>query len=222
MKILLVDDNDLVRQGLRSAFEWEDDLEVVAEAASGEEALARLPVIAVDLVLLDVMMPGLGGIQTCREIRQSFPDVKVLMLTSSSDDDAVLSSLLAGANGYLLKTVARADLVRGVRLVGSGQALLDPAVTGTVMQKLIGSVKPAKPALPSSEGSDLSEREIEVLELVARGYTNKQIAEALTIAEKTARNHVARILEKLGLARRSQAAAWATQHGLLDSDRDVH
>lgn len=211
LKLMLVDDHDVVRTGLGTVLALEDDLEVVCEAGSGEESLARLESNSVDVVLMDVMMPGMGGVAACREIRDRFPQVRVLMLTSSSDDEAVLSSLVAGASGYLLKNVRREDLVRAIRLVSEGHQMLDPAVTDKVTRKLVEMV--TNP--PSNDDGPLSEREIDIVRLVARGFTNRQIAEELVIAEKTARNHISRILDKLNLSRRSEAAAWAVQQGFV-------
>lgn len=217
IRLMLVDDHDMVRTGLKAALEFEEDIDIVAEAGSGEEAAARVKAQPVDVILMDLMMPGIGGIQGCREVLDASPDTRVLMLTSCSDDEAVVSSLMAGARGYLLKNVGRADLARAIRLVADGKKLLDPQVTEKVTEHLIKLVSSQTPtSAPSPDAGPLSEREVEVLRLVAQGYTNKQIAEALVIAEKTARNHISRILDKLDLARRSQAAAWAIQHGLLE------
>lgn len=218
ISIMLVDDHELVRTGLRTSLELEDDLKVVAEAGTGEEALDRLKVTEVDVVLMDVMMPGKGGIEACREIRETGETPRVLMLTSSSDEDAVLSSLIAGASGYLLKNVGSAELVRSVRLVAEGKTTLDPAVTAKVTAQLVklSSGKAPGSDKTTSSADVLSEREMEVVGCVAEGLTNRQIAERLVIAEKTARNHVSRILEKLGLTRRSQAAAWAMKEGLVE------
>ncbi len=219
IKVMLVDDHEMVRMGLRTALELEDDLEVVAEAESGEQALERLDTVEVDIILMDVMMEGMGGIATCREVKERHNPPRVLMLTSSSDEQAVLSSLMAGANGYLLKNVRRDELLRCLRAAHQGETTLDPAVADTVTRQLRevaeGKIKPAlgPEAAPDAE---LSERELEVVGLIAEGKTNKEIAEALIIAEKTARNHVSRILTKLGLTRRSQAAAWAVKAGLSD------
>lgn len=211
LRVLLVDDHEMVRAGLRTVLDLEEGLEVAGEAASGEEALARLELAPVDVVLLDVVMPGLGGVETCREIRDRHPGVKVLMLTSFADEEAVLSSLMAGASGYLLKNVGRGDLVRAVRVVAEGKELLDPAVTEKVTRKLVELMTRGG---PEGEEGPLSPRERDILRLVARGCTNRQIAEELDLAEKTARNYVSRILDKLGLARRSEAAAWAAKQGL--------
>ncbi len=211
LRLMLVDDHEVVRTGLATVLALEEDLTVTCEAASGEEALARLETGPVDLVLMDVMMPGMGGVAACREVRDRYPGVRVLMLTSSSDDEAVLSSLVAGASGYLLKNVRREELVRAIRLVAEGQQMLDPAVTDKVTRKLVEMVTRPR----SDEEGPLSEREVEIVRLVARGYTNRQIAEELVIAEKTARNHISRILDKLNLSRRSEAAAWAVQQGFV-------
>jgi DNA-binding NarL/FixJ family response regulator len=219
IKVMLVDDHEMVRMGLRTALGLEDDLEVVAEAESGEAALELLQRQSVDVVLMDVMMAGIGGIAACREIKERAGAPKVLMLTSSSDEQAVLSSLVAGANGYLLKNVRRDELLRCLRAAHQGQTTLDPAIADTVTRQLRqlaeGKIRPAL-GPEAAPGAELSERELEVVGLIAEGKTNKEIAEALIIAEKTARNHVSRILTKLGLTRRSQAAAWAIRARIGD------
>lgn len=218
IRIMLVDDHEVVRKGLRTAIDLEDDLEVVAEADSGETAIERLKTVAVDVILMDVMMPGMGGVEACRIVKERGQTPRVLMLTSSSDEQAVLSSLVAGANGYLIKNVRRDELLRGIRATHSGQTTLDQGVAATVMGQLIalsqGSQKESLTVNTALEDNPLSEREMEVVGLIAQGKTNKEIATDLTIAEKTARNHVSRILMKLELTRRSQAAAWAIKAGL--------
>ena len=217
IKVMLVDDHELVRTGLKTSITLEDDLEVVAEAASGEEAVARLDTVTPDVILMDVMMPGMGGVEACRMVRERGELPRVLMLTSSSDDQAVLSSLVAGACGYLLKNVGREDLIRSIRAVHSGQTTLDQRVVDKVTQHLVAVATGVKPPAPeANDDHPLSERELEVVGLIAKGMTNKQIAAELIIAEKTARNHVSRILDKLGLSRRTQAAAWAMKEGLVD------
>lgn len=203
-RILLVDDHEVVRMGMRLLFETEDDFTIVGEASNGVEALAKVAVLDPQLILMDVRMEKMGGIEACREIKSRYPQVHILMLTSYTDDDAVVASALAGASGYLLKHLSRAELLRSVRLVAAGQTLIDPAASQQAVQRLA-----------SAPGSELTEREREVLTLVARGYTNKQIAGELYVSEKTARNHVSHILEKLGLARRSEAAAYAVEHKLV-------
>ena len=220
IKVMLVDDHEMVRMGLSTALGLEDDLDVVAEADSGETALELLETTSVDLILMDVMMEGMGGIAACRQIKEGENPPKVLMLTSSTDEKAVLSSMMAGANGYLLKNVRREELLNSLRAIHAGQRTLDPAIADTVTRQLReiseGKFTPAQDD-PLEEA--LSERELEVVGLIAEGKTNKEIAEALIIAEKTARNHVSRILGKLGLTRRSQAAAWAIRAGLGEDGR---
>jgi DNA-binding NarL/FixJ family response regulator len=216
LRLLIVDDHEVVRAGLRALLGMEADLAVVGEAADGEQAVARASTLRPDLVLLDVVMEGLGGIETCRALR-SLPDPpRVLMLTSYSDDDAVISSILAGASGYLLKNTGRAELLRAIRAVGAGQELIDPSVTGKVTRRLAQLAHAPEP-LPDP----LSEREREVLGLIARGCTNREIATRLVISEKTAGHHVSHILDKLGLSRRSEAAVYAVRKRLVSLDDEA-
>ena len=203
-RIMIVDDHEVVRLGMRAALEAEPDLTVIGEASNGAEALAKMPVLDPQVILMDVRMEKMNGIEACREIKSRNPDVHILMITSYTDDDAVISSILAGASGYLLKHVSRADLLRSIRLVASGHSLIDTNTAKQAMERLT-----------QVPGSELTEREREVLTLVARGYTNKQIADTLFVSEKTARNHVSHILDKLGLSRRSEAAAFAVEHKLV-------
>ena len=213
IRLMIVDDHEVVRLGMRAAFELEADINVVGEASNGAEALPKVGVLAPQVILMDVRMEKLGGIEACREIKSLYPDVHVLMITSYTDDDAVLASMLAGASGYLLKNMSRAELLRAIRLVAAGQSLLDPQLAKQATARLTnlatGKVQTQVP------GNELTEREREVLALVARGYTNKKIADSLFVSEKTARNHVSHILEKLGLSRRSEAAAFAVEHKLV-------
>lgn len=203
-RIMIVDDHEVVRLGMRAAFEAEPDLIVVGEASNGAEALAKIPVLDPQVVLMDVRMEKMNGIEACREIKSRNPDVQILMITSYTDDDAMISSILAGASGYLLKHVSRADLLQSIRQIASGHSLID-----------LNTAKQAMEHLSHLPGSELTEREREVLTLVARGFTNKQIADTLFVTEKTARNHVSHILDKLGLSRRSEAAAFAVEHRLV-------
>jgi two-component system, NarL family, response regulator DevR len=203
-RIMIVDDHEVVRLGMRAAFEAEQDLTVVGEASNGAEALAKIPVLDPQVILMDVRMEKMNGIEACREIKSRNPDVQILMITSYTDDDAMISSILAGASGYLLKHVSRAGLLRSIRLIASGHSLIDS-----------NTAKQAMEHLTHMPGSELTEREREVLTLVARGFTNKQIADTLFVSEKTARNHVSHILDKLGLSRRSEAAAFAVEHKLV-------
>lgn len=203
-RIMIVDDHEVVRMGMRLLFETEDDFTVVGEASNGAEALAKVAVLDPQLILMDVRMEKMDGIEACREIKSQHPLVRILMLTSYTDDEAITDSVLAGASGYLLKHLSRAELLRSVRLVAAGQTLINPATSQQAMQRLT-----------HAPGSELTEREREVLALIARGYTNKQIATTLSISEKTARNHVSHILEKLSLTRRSEAAAFAAEHKIV-------
>ncbi len=211
IRVLLVDDHEVVRMGLRALFELEDDITVVGEASDGREAVKRAGELAPHVVLMDIRMGDTDGVEACREVRSVAPGASVIMLTSFGTEDAVLGALMAGASGFLLKNTARADLLRAVRLVAQGQSLLDPAVTAKVTQRLVALATKSGP----TELAELSPREREVLELVARGKTNREIAEVLVISDATARNHVSHILEKLGMSRRSEAAALAAKLGLL-------
>lgn len=212
IRLMIVDDHEVVRLGMRAAFELESDINVVGEASNGAEALAKINVFMPEVILMDVRMEKMGGIEACREIRSQYPQVAVLMITSYPDDEAVTASILAGASGYLLKNVSRIELLKAVRLVASGQSLLKPETTKKAIARMTNMASHSGP----TPGDDLTDREREVLALVARGYTNKQIAEALYLSEKTARNHVSHILEKLGLSRRSEAAAYAVEHRLTN------
>jgi two-component system, NarL family, response regulator DevR len=211
IRLMIVDDHEVVRLGMRAAFELEADIAVVGEASNGSEALAKIRVLMPEVILMDVRMEKMGGIEACREIRSQYPNIRVVMITSYPDNEAVTSSVLAGACGYLLKNVSRSELLKAVRLAASGESLLRPEAT----QKAISQMTSLVHRSTSKSNDDLTEREREVLGLVTRGYTNKQIAEALYLSEKTARNHVSHILEKLGLSRRSEAAAYAVEHKLL-------
>ena len=203
-RILIVDDHEMMRLGLRTAFEPEPDFAVVGEASNGAEALAKIATLDPQLILMDVRMEKMGGIEACREIKSRYPHVRILMLTSYTNEDAVISSIMAGASGYLLKHLSRPELLRSIRLVASGQTLVDANATQQALDRI-----------SQTPGWELTEREREVLTLIARGYTNKQIADALTVTEKTARNHVSHILEKLGLSRRSEAAVFAVENKLV-------
>jgi two-component system response regulator DevR len=208
IRLMIVDDHEVVRLGMRAAFEVEPDIAVVGEASNGAEALAKMSVLAPQLILMDVRMEKMGGIEACREIKSRYPDVHVLMITSYTDDDAVFASILAGASGYLLKNMSRVELLKAIRLAASGQSLLDPARAKQAASRLTTMTH-------GGPGHELTEREREVLAWIARGYTNKQIADTIYVSEKTARNHVSHILEKLGMSRRSEAAAYAVEHKLV-------
>lgn len=210
IRVMLVDDHEILRTGIRAVFELEDDIEVVAEAGDGPSAVAEARRARPDVVLMDIRMGASDGITACREVKAELPETKVLMLTSFGTEEAVLSSLMAGASGFLLKNTGREGLLRAVRTLAAGGSLLDPAVTGAMVQKLVTLANQTGP----DELSELTEREREVLALIATGKTNKEIAAELVISEATARNHISHIFEKLGLSRRSEAAALATRLGL--------
>ena len=200
----------MVRVGLRALFEMEPDLSVVGEAAGGDAAVREAETHRPHVVLMDIRMGLTDGIQACRMIKSGLPDVAVLMLTSYGTEEAVLASLMAGAAGFLLKNTGRDDLLRAVCTVAGGKSLLDPTVTKRITERLVELASKAE----DERIAALSPREREVLTLVAQGLTNRQIAERLVIAEATARNHVSHILDRLGMSRRAEAAAFAAQMGL--------
>lgn len=210
IRVMLVDDHEILRTGIRAVFELEGDIEVVAEAGDGPAAVEQAERHRPDVVLMDIRLGASDGITACREVKAVLPSAKVLMLTSFGTEEAVLSSLMAGASGFLLKNTGRAGLLAAVRTLAGGGALLDPAVTGAMVQKLVTLATTKGP----DELAELTDREREVLALVALGKTNKEIAADLVISEATARNHISHIFEKLGLSRRSEAAALATRLGL--------
>lgn len=210
IRVMLVDDHELLRDGIRAVFELEPDIQVVAEAGDGNAAVEQAVRHRPDIILMDIRMGSGDGITACREVKAALPETRVLMLTSFGTEEAVLSSIMAGASGFLLKNTGRDGLLKAVRTLAGGGALLDPAVTGAMMEKLASLASKNGP----DELAELTEREREVLTLVARGKTNKEIAAELVISEATARNHVSHIFEKLGLTRRSEAAALATRLGL--------
>lgn len=215
IRLMVVDDHEVVRLGMRAAFELEADINVVGEASNGAEALAKISVLDPQVILMDVRMPKMNGIEACREIKSAHPTVSILMITSYTDDEAVFASIMAGASGYLLKNVSRAELLKAIRSIAAGASLLNPNAAQQAKTRMATLVN-GTTQLP---GEALTEREREVLALVAKGYTNKQIAQALYITEKTARNHVSHILDKLGLARRSEAAAYAVEHKLTSPQK---
>ncbi|WP_328940961.1 response regulator transcription factor [Streptomyces sp. NBC_00250] len=208
-RVFLVDDHEVVRRGLRDLIDDEPDMEVVGEAASAEQALARGPALRPDVAVLDVRLPDGDGISVCRELRSRMPDLACLMLTSFDDEDALLDAIMAGAAGYVLKQIKGSDLVSAVRTVATGQSMLDPATTARLMHSL-RDPEAAKP--PEDERlAVLSDRERSVLELIGEGLTNRQIAKRLYLSEKTVKNHISRLLGKLGVERRVQAAVIAAQ-----------
>ena len=214
IRVLLADDHEVVRVGLRSLLEIEPDMRVVAEAGDGATAIREAQAHRPDVVIMDVRMEPTDGIAACREIKSLLPETGVLMLTSFGTEEAVLAALMAGASGFLLKNAGRAEVLRAVRAVARGESLLDTAVTRRVTEQLVALATRAE----HDEVAQLSAREREVLALVAEGRTNREIAARLVISEATARNHVSHILDKLGMSRRSEAAAFAARMGLLRPD----
>ncbi len=216
IRVYLVDDHEVVRLGLKGILDTQGDIEVVGESGDAELALREVPTLRPDLVIMDVRMPGTDGITACRTLRQECPDTVVLMLTSFPDEEAVLSSIMAGASGYLLKNTGRVEILRAIRAAASGESLLDPAVTKSVLSRLRSLTDREE----SREVEILSERERGVLALVATGKTNKEIAAELVLSEHTVRNHVSRIFDKLNMSRRAEAASFAVRHGLADPKLD--
>ena len=210
LTLLVVDDHEVVRQGLVSMLDRRPGFQVVAEAGTVAEALAMTRRFQPDLIVMDVRLPHGSGVEACREIRSEFPETRVVMLTSYPDEEAVLSAIIAGAAGYLLKQVRGRDLVAAIESVGRGDSLLDPAVTEKVLQR----VRTAASGGVNDELADLTSQERRILLLVAEGKTNKEIAGEVFLSDKTVKNYVSSILSKLNLQRRTQAAAFVAKHHL--------
>ena len=208
--ILLVDDHAVVRQGLRTFLELQPDMVVVGEAGNGQTAVALTKELTPDVVLMDLVMPQLDGIEATRRIRALSPQTQVLVLTSFTEDDKVFPAIKAGALGYLLKDVTPGDLIKAVQAAARGEAQLHPEIAQKLMAEVTGKAATPTPAT-------LTERETEVLRLIARGHNNQEIAAALTISHKTVKTHVSNILSKLHLADRTQAAIYALQQGIADA-----
>jgi DNA-binding NarL/FixJ family response regulator len=204
VRVFLVDDHELVRRGVRELLESEDDLVVVGEAASAAEALVRVPAVRPDVAVLDVRLPDGDGVTVCRDLRSQLPELACLMLTSFSDDDALVGAVMAGAAGYVLKDIRGGDLVSAVRTVAGGGSLLDPRSTARVLARLREQQAPDPLDV-------LTDQERRILDLIGQGLTNRQIGERLFLAEKTVKNHVSAVLAKLGLQRRTQAAVLVTE-----------
>ncbi|MDH6544756.1 response regulator transcription factor [Streptomyces sp. SPB4] len=210
VRVFLLDDHEVVRRGLRDLLDAEPDIAVVGEAGTAEQALTRGPAVRPDVAVLDVRLPDGDGISVCRELRSRMPGLACLMLTSFDDEDALLDAIMAGAAGYVLKQIKGSDLVAAVRTVATGQSMLDPSTTARLMRSLRGPEAVAQEPQDSRLAA-LSERERDVLELIGEGLTNRQIAERLYLSEKTVKNHISRLLGKLGVERRVQAAVIAAQ-----------
>jgi DNA-binding NarL/FixJ family response regulator len=212
LRVMVVDDHEVVRQGLVALLSRRDGFEVVAEAGTVAEAVANAKRFEPDLVVLDVRLPDGSGIEACREIRSELPATKVVMLTSYPDEEAVLSAIIAGASGYLLKQVRGRDLVNALESVGRGDSLLDPAITERVLER----VRRVASGAQRDELADLTAQERRILMLVADGKTNKEIAAEIFLSDKTVKNYVSSVLAKLNLQRRAQAAAFVARHHLND------
>ncbi len=204
--VFLLDDHEIVRRGIRELLESEGDIDVVGESGSAQEAARRIPALRPDVAILDGRLPDGSGIDVCREVRSVDPSIAVLILTSYDDDEALFSAIMAGAAGYVLKQVRGNDLVESVRRVAAGQSMLDPAVTAQVLERLRKGPE-TDPAL-----AQLTEQEQRILELIGEGMTNRQIAGAMFLAEKTVKNYVSSLLAKLQLHSRTQAAIFANKH----------
>ncbi|MFB7907028.1 response regulator [Kitasatospora sp. NPDC059146] len=208
VRVFLLDDHEVVRRGVHDLLDGEPDLEVVGEAATAEQALVRVPALRPDVAVLDVRLGDGDGVSVCRELRSRMPDLACLMLTSFDDEEALLDAVMAGAAGYVLKQISGTDLVAAVRTVASGRSMLDPGAATRLLNRLRSDAEPARPV---TAGPALTAREQEVLALIGEGLTNRQIGERLYLAEKTVKNHVSRLLAKLGVERRVQAALIATE-----------
>jgi NarL family two-component system response regulator LiaR len=207
IRVLVVDDHAVVREGLRTFLELQDGIEVAGEAADGEEAIEAAERLRPDVVLMDLVMPALDGIAAMRALRERVPGARVIVLTSFADDDKLLPALRAGAAGYLLKNAEPQELARAVRAANAGEALLDPHVAARLVDALAGEKEPLDRLTP---------REREVLQLIGRGFSNKRIAQELRLSEKTVKTHVGHVLAKLGVDDRTQAAVFAVRAGLID------
>jgi two-component system response regulator DevR len=204
-RVFLLDDHEVVRRGLREMVDAESDLEVVGEASTAEEALARIPPTRPDVAVLDVRLPDGNGVEVCREIRSRHSEIQCLILTSFADDEALFQAIMAGASGYLLKQIKGPDIVDGIRRVALGQSLLDPSVTSRVLDRLRAGPE------EDERLASLTEQERRILDLIAQGLTNRQIAQSVHLAEKTVKNYVSNLLAKLGMERRTQAAVYAAR-----------
>ncbi|GAA3185633.1 response regulator transcription factor [Streptomyces virens] len=208
IRVFLLDDHEVVRRGLVDLLDAEPDISVVGDADTAAHALARGPAVRPDVAVLDVRLPDGDGITVCRELRSRMPELAVLMLTSFDDEEALLDAIMAGASGYVLKQIRGSDLVSAVRTVASGKSMLDPATTARLMNSL-RTAPSGEPAM-APELADLSPRERDILALIGEGLTNRQIGQRLYLSEKTVKNHISRLLAKLGVQRRVQAAVMAS------------
>jgi two-component system response regulator DevR len=204
-RLFLLDDHEIVRRGLRELLEAEDDLEIVGEASTVEEAVTRVPATRPDVALLDVRLPDGSGVEACRDLRAMDPDLRCIMLTSYADDEALFDAIMAGASGYVLKQVRGVELIEGIRRVAAGHSLLDPTLTARVLERLRHAPE------EDERFASLSEQERRILALLADGLTNRQIAAEMYLAEKTVKNYVSNLLGKMGMQRRTEAAVYAAR-----------
>jgi DNA-binding NarL/FixJ family response regulator len=213
IRVFLLDDHEIVRRGLADLIGLQSDLEVVGEAGTAAEAITRITASQPDVAVLDVRLPDGSGVEVCREVRSLFPNIHVLMLTSYADDEALFNAIMAGASGYVLKEIRGTDLIAAIRQVAAGNSLLDPSVTERVLERLRnGNAK-------KNELSGLTEQEKTILMLIGEGMTNRQIGEKMHLAEKTIKNYVSGLLAKLGMERRTQAAAYVAR---LEAKTETH
>ncbi|MDQ0757832.1 response regulator [Streptomyces canus] len=208
IRVFLLDDHEVVRRGITDLLDAEPDISVVGDADTVERALVRGPALRPDVAVLDVRLPDGDGITVCRELRNQMPELACLMLTSFDEEDALLDAIMAGASGYVLKQIRGTDLVSAVRTVASGQSMLDPATTARLIRSL--RAEPAETPAPAPELAGLSPRERDILALIGDGLTNREIGKKLYLSEKTVKNHISRLLAKLGVQRRVQAAVLAS------------
>lgn len=208
VRVFLLDDHEVVRRGLTDLLDAEPDISVVGDADSVEHALLRGPALRPDVAVLDVRLPDGDGVSVCRELRSQMPELACLMLTSFDDEEALLDAIMAGASGYVLKQIKGSDLVSAVRTVASGQSMLDPTTTARLMRSL--RADPAEAPAVAPELASLSPRERDILALIGDGLTNREIGKKLYLSEKTVKNHISRLLAKLGVQRRVQAAVLAS------------
>lgn len=207
IRVFLLDDHEVVRRGVHDLLSMEDGIEVVGEAGTAAEALARIPAVNPDVAVLDVRLPDGSGVEVCREVRSLRPELKCLMLTSFSDDEALFDAIMAGASGYVLKAIRGTDLLSAVRDVAAGRSLLDPIATGRVLARLRDGGEKEDERL-----AQLTKQERRILDLIGEGMTNRQIGNELHLAEKTVKNYVSSLLAKMGMERRTQAAAYVARH----------
>jgi DNA-binding NarL/FixJ family response regulator len=205
IRVFLMDDHEIVREGLRALLESQQDFEVVGEASTAAEGLARIPPLHPDVAVLDVRLPDGDGVQVCREVRAAAPEIKCLMLTSFADDEALFEAIMAGASGYVLKQIKGTDIVNAIRRVAAGESLLDPDATKRVLERI------RNPPEQDERLASLTPQERRILQLITDGLTNRQIADEMFLAEKTVKNYVSNLLAKLGMERRTQAAVYGAR-----------